>query len=199
MLGLRLQRRSSHAQQRANERIVFLWSLSRALSGLNSQAIDELGVPQGPSIHLALGRFVRQTVNRWAFVPDPPHICWPTQPPMSFLPLQWQCAPENWYSHICVTSVLCLDLRHFYTHRRQRGENTPTGAFPLQGFEAQSYICELRIWEYVKVIVHRVVFFSTILVCRDGRALWKYLMFIKILGIFFSQWAVCELSFDGEA
>lgn len=40
----------------------------------NSQATDELGAPQGPSIHLALSCFVQKTLNRWAFVLTPSHL-----------------------------------------------------------------------------------------------------------------------------
>lgn len=104
----------------------------------SSQATDELGAPQGPSIHLALSCFVQQTLNRWAFVLTPSHLL--TRPaPDELPPLRWQCAPENWYSHICVTSVLCLDLCQFYTRYRQSGEKHPdksssTGVYSLITF-----------------------------------------------------------------
>lgn len=62
--------------------------LSTALSGFSSQATDELGVPQGPAIHLALGCFVQQIVNRWAFVSpltsvDPPSPQWASSPALT--------------------------------------------------------------------------------------------------------------------
>lgn len=130
-LALQLRCCSSHARQPANERIIFHWPLSTALSEFNSQATDELGAPQGLSIHLPFCCFVQQTLNRWAFVLTPSHLL--THPaPNELPPLQWQCAPENWYSHIYVTSVLCLDLCQFYTRYGQSGEST--GVFKLITF-----------------------------------------------------------------
>ncbi len=61
----------------------FPLAFKRSIVGeFNSQTTDELGAPQGPSIHLALSCFVQQTLNRWAFVltpltsVDPPSPRW---------------------------------------------------------------------------------------------------------------------------
>lgn len=52
--------------------------------------------------------------------------------------------------------------------------------------------------EYITVIVHEVFSsFTTIHVYGDGRAHWKYLMFIKILGFFFSGQFVNHLALWG--
>lgn len=142
----------------------------------NSQATDELGAPQGPSIHLALSCFVQQTLNRWAFVLTSSHLL--THPaPNEVPPPQWQCAPENWYSHICVTcfmSVLhSLRAKWWKTPRRELFHRDLQ---PNYIFVSCDFITEESIFS-----------FATIRVRCDGRAHWKYLMVIKILGFFFSS------------
>ena len=84
-LGLRLQCHSSHALHRANERIIFHWLLSAALSESSTAKRQTSWEP--PRALLSTLLSVALSNRHWIGEPLcwPPHICWPTQPPMGFL------------------------------------------------------------------------------------------------------------------
>lgn len=96
---------------------------------------------------------------------------------MSLFLSQRQCAPENWYSHICITSVLCLDLCQFALSAYKVVKNTPSWA-QWFGF----------LLDYVIVTVYDEFDLATVHAYCDGGVLWKYFMLVKI----FFQQAVWE-------
>lgn len=164
----------------------------------NSQATDELGAPQGPSIHLALSCFVQPTLNRWAFVltpltsVDPPSPLWASSSAVTM------CSREliqPYLRYLCFMSGFTSGL-HLLRAKRWK---TPWLNLFCRGLQPIYIFVSCVETECITVTVHWVFFFSitTIHVHRDGRAQWKYLMFIKILGFFSSGQFVNHLALWG--